>query len=67
MLSMATTELARAQDRMLLLGRKTAAEKVASFLIMIADRHGGANRFDLPITRQDIADYLGLTLETVSR
>jgi len=70
-------ELDVARDWMLLLGRKTAAEKVASFLVMIARRapllgcqHAndpdGVN-FHLPMTRADIADYLGLTIETVSR
>ncbi len=70
-------ELDAARDWMLLLGRKTAEEKVASFLLMLA-RHalmtgcqhtGAANvaAFELPLTRSDIADYLGLTIETVSR
>ena len=62
---------------MLLLGRKTAAEKVASFLHMIARRtpmigcahHNGGDdiRFQMPLSRSEIADYLGLTIETVSR
>jgi CRP/FNR family transcriptional regulator len=62
-------ELRAAQDRMLLLGRKTATEKVASFLLLMAERHGneGAGEIDVPMTRSDIADYLGLTIETVSR
>jgi CRP/FNR family transcriptional regulator len=59
-------ELIAAQDQMLLLGRKTASEKVASFLIGIARRTSG-DFLDLPVTRADIADYLGLTIETVSR
>jgi CRP/FNR family nitrogen fixation transcriptional regulator len=59
-------ELEHAQDRLLLLGRKTACEKVASFLLEMADR-ANANHFDLPMGRQDMADYLGLTIETVSR
>jgi len=59
-------DLDRAQDHLLLLGRKTACEKVASFLLGIAHR---TNRpaVDLPMGRQDMADYLGLTIETVSR
>jgi CRP/FNR family transcriptional regulator len=70
-------ELDSAREWMLLLGRKTAWEKVASLLLMIARRapNVGCNhtpeinfaRFSLPLTRADLADYLGLTLETVSR
>lgn len=67
-------ELDEARDWMLTLGRKTAAEKVASFLLMIAnhadpesgDESAGV-QFELPLTRSDIADFLGLTIETVSR
>lgn len=69
----ALDELDEARDWMLTLGRKTAAERVASFLHLIA-RHGdpeaesaGEISFDLPLTRADIADFLGLTIETVSR
>lgn len=58
-------ELDRSQDHVLMLGRKTASERVASFLRGVIARTGGAG--DLPMTRQDIADYLGLTIETVSR
>lgn len=70
-------ELDSAREWMLLLGRKTAEEKVASFLLMLAKRSAllGCNhitpnidlRFVLPLTRADMADYLGLTIETVSR
>lgn len=70
-------ELDAARDWMLLLGRKTAEEKVASFLLMLARRslmigcrHVGKPEvatFELPLTRSDMADYLGLTIETVSR
>jgi CRP-like cAMP-binding protein len=65
-LSVLTGGLSSAQERMLLLGRKSAAERVASFLLMMADRAGG-NAIELPMTRSDIADYLGLTIETISR
>jgi CRP/FNR family transcriptional regulator len=68
----AAHELAAAQQQMVLLGRKTAAERVASFFLMLAGKAGRrgakAARFvDLPMSRSDIADYLGLTKETVSR
>lgn len=61
---MAAHELAAAHQQMLLLGRKTATERLASFLVYRADR---ANLVRLPMSRSDIADYLGLTKETVSR
>lgn len=67
----ALVELDEARDWMLTLGRKTAREKVASFLHLIAThstRDGrGTLRFELPLSRQDIGDFLGLTVETVSR
>ncbi|HUA56885.1 MAG TPA: helix-turn-helix domain-containing protein, partial [Candidatus Sulfotelmatobacter sp.] len=66
LLRRACSELIAAQDQMLLLGRKSATEKVASFLVMIA-RRGRGDVLDLPVTRADMADYLGLTIETVSR
>jgi CRP/FNR family transcriptional regulator len=68
---LAAHELAAAQQQMVLLGRKSAAERMASFLIMLAEkaqRRLRETRFvELPMTRTDIADYLGLTKETVSR
>ena len=63
-------ELAAAHEQMLLLGRKTAREKVATFLGMLSHRLGEkepASIVHLPMSRSDIADYLGLTIETVSR
>lgn len=62
----AISSLMRTQDHLLLLGRRNALERVAAFLLEMADRQG-ASTVDLPMTRLDIADYLGLTLETVSR
>lgn len=71
LLGMAANELAIAQDLMLLLGRKTARERLASFLLMLSDRlkrlGRATNPLPLPMSRSDIADYLGLTTETVSR
>jgi CRP-like cAMP-binding protein len=62
----AAGELQHAQDHIMLL-IKTAQERVAGFLMEMSARNSGANEVDLPMSRQDIADYLGLTIETVSR
>jgi CRP/FNR family transcriptional regulator len=76
LLEVASNELVAAQEQMLLLGRKTARERLASFLVdraaclsngASACGHRIAERMTLPMTRSDIADYLGLTIETVSR
>lgn len=67
LLGLVCGELSAAQSRMLLLGRKSAVERLASFLLMMAERNGDLDRVSLPMTRSDIADYLGLTIETVSR
>jgi CRP-like cAMP-binding protein len=63
---MTARELQRAQGHIMLL-IKTAQERVAGFLLEMSTRLTSANEIDLPMSRQDIADYLGLTIETVSR
>ncbi|MFZ5962471.1 transcriptional regulator FnrL [Thalassococcus sp. BH17M4-6] len=75
LLEMTLDELDAAREWMLVLGRKTAREKIASLLSIIARRDASAHTsngaksvsFELPLTREAMADYLGLTLETVSR
>jgi CRP/FNR family transcriptional regulator, nitrogen fixation regulation protein len=67
LLSMTTSNLKHAENHILLLGRKTATERVAAFLVEMNDRITSDGTMTLPMCRRDIADYLGLTLETVSR
>lgn len=61
------TRLAQLQDQLMVLGRMTASERVAAFLLDMAKRKCSSSEVDLPMSRHDIADYLGLTIETVSR
>ena len=65
--TMTAGDLRHAEDHMLLLGRKTAMERVATFLLEMDRRLAKAGMMALPMCRRDIGDYLGLTLETVSR
>ncbi|MBR0750411.1 helix-turn-helix domain-containing protein [Bradyrhizobium japonicum] len=67
LLSMTTRNLQHAEDHMLLLGRKSSTEKIAAFLLEMDGRLTRAGMLSLPMSRRDIADYLGLTIETVSR
>ncbi len=72
LLAQSLRDLDAARDWMVTLGRKTAAERVASLLLLVATRTGVADgtgrlTLELPISRADMADFLGLTLETVSR
>jgi len=64
--ALTSRELRHMQDHVLLL-IKNAQERVANFLLEMADRVAGSNVVELPMSRQDIAEYLGLTIETVSR
>jgi CRP/FNR family transcriptional regulator/CRP/FNR family nitrogen fixation transcriptional regulator len=57
----------RSEDHALILARQGATERVAAFLLDFADRMGQPDTIDLPMTRQDIADHVGLTIHTVSR
>lgn len=71
LLDQSLQHLDEAREWMVTLGRKTAEERVASVLLLLATRHlsgaaGSAAEFDLPLGRADIADFLGLTIETVS-
>lgn len=67
LMPLALGSLMRAQEHLLVLGRQNAVERVAAFLLDMADRQGATDRIDLPMSRTDIGDYLGLTIETVSR
>jgi len=67
LLPLALRCMVRAQEHLLVVGRQTAIERIAAFLVDMAARQGDLAQIELPMSRQDIGDYLGLTIETVSR
>jgi CRP/FNR family nitrogen fixation transcriptional regulator len=67
LVGVALKAMVRAQEHLLVVGRQSSLEKIAVFLVDLADRQGGTDLIDLPMSRIDIGDYLGLTIETVSR
>lgn len=67
LLPLALKGLTRAQEHLLVLGRQNAIERVAAFLLDMVERQGGLRQVELPMSRMDIGDYLGLSIETVSR
>lgn len=67
LLQLTSAQLANMREHALVLGRKGAGERVAAFLLQLAGRVVAKRELDLPMSRADIADYLGLTIETVSR
>jgi CRP/FNR family nitrogen fixation transcriptional regulator len=66
-LPVALQALVRAQEHLLVVGRQSACERVAAFLLDMMERQGDLPAIELPMSRTDIGDYLGLTIETVSR
>ncbi|MCY1745156.1 MULTISPECIES: helix-turn-helix domain-containing protein [Ensifer] len=67
LMALALESMVRAQEHLLVVGKQSALEKVAVFLVDLYERQGANGLIDLPMTRTDIGDYLGLTIETVSR
>ena len=67
MMELTLKNLIKAQEHLLVIGRQCAVERIAAFLLDMAERQGGDTHIELPMPRLDIADYLGLTIETVSR
>lgn len=67
LMALALRGMVRAQEHLLVVGRQNALEKIAVFLVDLDERQSGDGKIDLPMTRTDIGDYLGMTIETVSR
>lgn len=67
LLDLAVDELRRAREHVVVLGKSNAPERIVAFLRGLAAAHSDTDLVDIPMSRQDIADYLGLTIETVSR
>ncbi|NLS07371.1 helix-turn-helix domain-containing protein [Rhizobium sp. P32RR-XVIII] len=67
LLNIALTNLAKAQEKQLVMTEQSALKRVAAFVQEMAERHPGEPEFDMMMSRSDIADYLGLTIETVAR
>nr|WP_234837372.1 helix-turn-helix domain-containing protein [Sinorhizobium medicae] len=65
--SAALENFSAAQEHQLVIGRQSAIERVAAFLLEMSERSGYSRKFELPMSRVDVADYLALTIETVSR
>ncbi|NKN39014.1 helix-turn-helix domain-containing protein [Agrobacterium sp. a22-2] len=67
LMELALKEMVRAQEHLLVVGKQSAIEKLSVFLVDLVERQGGLDSVDIPMTRTDIGDYLGMTIETVSR
>lgn len=67
LLHFAIDGMLRAQQHLLVVGRQNAMERLSAFLLDMVERQGGLAQIDVPMSRQDMGDYLGLTIETVSR
>lgn len=67
LMALALRGLIRAQEHLLVVGRQRAMERIAAFFLDMMDRQGDCAQIELPMTRLDIGDYLGMTIETVSR
>ena len=67
LMTLALKSMIRAQEHLLVISRQSAVERLAAFLLDMMDRQGGLEQIDLPMSRIDIGEYLGMSIETVSR